>query len=588
MTERRIAVYARVSSAEQASPDHTSIQKQIDAGLREAERLAQFGDEVEVVKEYRDEGITGASRFEDRPEGFRLLTDAKRGKFDTVIFFSLDRFTRSAAKGLQDFELLEDDLGQTLIFAKENIDTAQPSGKLFRTILAAFAEFERDTIRDRNMAGRYGKAKKGAGWATGMTPYGLRVGEDGQLEEEPREAEVVRNIFTMRAANASMPKIARQLNDAGIRPRERKDAKSGEVIPSSFSAGSVNGYLKAEYYKGVPITRNLKPSASSPAEPFEFAVPEIVRPKVWDKANSVAARPVTNAGEKKYPYALSGRIYHVHQDGVGETMYGTARTTAGEKARFYRCSAARKRPGKTPTCDGMGVAYGHELTSAQAPWIESEALLWMLDMVSTPQAAEKLLRDTDEAAVGELEYERLKDRQNQLNARKGRWAEQYADGVIDKPTRDENIRQIERDLDSIEREIARYQSQENHFATVNTTITDLLDMEIEEGGHDPHKTDSPQIGSQQWWEEARLAASASLQPGPYGRSHELPIWLVKDIRDIAAKLDIKAYVTRNDADPRRPEFYIGFAPPPFAQSLDGTVAHQETYQLDTDSQITPS
>lgn len=588
-TTRRIAIYARVSSAEQARADATSIQKQIDAGRREAERLRGFGDDVEIIKEYADEGVTGASSFEDRPAGFQLLIDAKRGKFDTVVFFSLDRFTRNATRGLADFEMMEDGLGLNLIFAKENIDTRQASGKLFRTILAAFAEFERDTIRDRNMAGRYGKAKKGHGWATGMAPFGFQIGPDGNLIEQPEEAEIVRTIFMMRANGASMPVIARALNDSGATPRERKDAKTGEPIPQSFSPGSVNGYLKNTAYKGDPIVRRIRPSKNQPPEEFEFPVPEIVSPAIWRKANATAAKPVEGAGEKRNLYALANRIYHVHQDGATETLYGSARKTGKKgQTRFYRCSASRERPGKPPTCDGMGEAYGHELTSAQADWIESQALLWILDMVSSPQAAEKLLRETDEVGDTEIAYERLKGRQNDLTARRSRWVEQYADGVIDRATRDEHTAAIEAELEVIEREIARLQQQEAHFATASRTLDELMTMPVIEGGSDPQRHEAPEIGSAEWWEMARVAAAKSSVQGKYGRFAALPSWLVEDIKVLAERLDVKVYLTRNDENPREPQYYVGFAPPPYAHTLDGGAAHQETYKLETLDAVTES
>ena len=582
MTTRRVAIYARVSSAEQARPDATSIKKQLDAGLLEAERLRAFGDEVEVVKQYADEGVSGAKPFEDRPQGFQLLLDAKRGKFDTVVFFSLDRFTRNATKGLADFERMEDDLGLNLIFAKENIDTRQASGKLFRTILAAFAEFERDTIRDRNMAGRYGKAKKGKGWATGMPPFGFRVGEDGDLEEEPDEADIIRQMFTMRANGASMPTIARELNRQGLKPRERTDSKTGEPIPASFSPGSVNGYLKNDAYKGTPIARHIRPSKNQPPEEFLFPVPEIVPPKIWEKANAHSPSHVPNAGSKQNPYALSGRLWHVHTDDTSATMYGTTRKTAAGKTRFYRCSASRERPGQEASCTGLGEAYGQEMTAVQSDWIESQALLWMLDMLSTPQAAETVLRDIEQNAMDEQEYVRLKTRQNELTQRRERWTEQYADGVIDRAKRDDHIEMIDAELEGLEREIARFQAQESYFTTVSATMDELLSMEIEEGGEDEQMSESPQIGSAQWWEEARVAARRSSTPGKYGRSEPLPFWLVDDIEDIAARLDIKVYVTRNDEEPREPQYYVGFAPPPFAHTTNGEVERQETYTLDSD------
>jgi site-specific DNA recombinase len=283
---RRIAIYARVSTGEQARAGSTSIAKQIEAGELESKRIATFHEGSTTVKIYTDEGVSGAVRFEDRPAGRELLKDAGRGKFDTVVFYALDRFTRHAARGLADFETMEDNLGLTLVFAKENIDTSTASGKLFRTILAAFAEFERDTIRDRAMGGRYARAEKGQGWVSGMPPYGFTVGEDGNLVTVPEEADVIRAMFVLRATGMSLELVAAELNRRGHRPRPRGQYSDF----ARFSVGAVHAYLRAAYYKGDPIIRNLRPTHGAEAEKFYFAVPPIVDPGTWAEAQTVEGR----------------------------------------------------------------------------------------------------------------------------------------------------------------------------------------------------------------------------------------------------------------------------------------------------------
>lgn len=288
---RRIAIYARVSTGDQATPGAVSMSKQVDAGRLEANRIAQFSDGAEVVKVYSDEAVSGATRFEDRPAGAELLKDAGRGKFDTVVFYSLDRFTRHAAKGLADFEVMEDHLGLTLVFAKENIDTSTASGKLFRTILAAFAEFERDTIRDRGMGGRYGRAVKGQGWVSGMPPYGFTVGEEGYLVTVPDEADVIRAMYVLRGTGMSLGSVAAELNRRGYRPRPRGQYSEH----ARFGIGAVHTYLQAPYYKGDPIVRRLRPSHGAEAETFYFEVPQIVDPGTWEAAQPV--RGLTTPGD---------------------------------------------------------------------------------------------------------------------------------------------------------------------------------------------------------------------------------------------------------------------------------------------------
>jgi DNA invertase Pin-like site-specific DNA recombinase len=604
---RRVALYGRVSSAEQSSPDKTSIEKQLEAGRKEVERMNSFGVESEVVMEYQDEGVSGATSMKDRPQGLKLLMDAKRGMFDAVVFFSLDRFTRSATKGLADFEEMEDKLGLTLVFARENIDTSQPSGRLFRTILAAFSEFERETIRDRNMAGRFGKAKKGLGWATGQAPFGYKV-VDGQLEIVEEEAEVVRRMFTMRANGSSLPVIARTLNDLGLKPRIRKDRRSGEVIPSSFTAGAIGAYLKAEYYKGVPIVRTLSQSKGGQPESFEFPVPEIVTERLWNAAQLTTMTPVEGAGEERFVYALSGRLFHVHTDDSIATVYGQSRKVGrnrdGGSVRFYRCSASRRSPqtGQAPYCTGMGEGYGHELTAVQSDWIEGQTLLWILDMLSGEGVLSAMMteKDGEEADLGNEVYETLKDRQNNLRARMERWAEQYAEGVIDKATRNERLGALQAELDIVEEDLGRLQHKSAMREELNVTIKQLMEARIASDGDASGDEDNvPEIGTEQWWTEARVLATHSTQVGKFNRSPMLPSWLIEDVRFLATRLDLEVYITRADPGMDRPDFYIGFDGPKMlapqarrpdkrqsAQSLLRQRESQEAHEL-TASQLPP-
>ena len=271
---KRIGIYARVSTVEQGVEDKTSIEKQMKAGELEAKRLGQF-EEVEIVKRYEDVGASGASSLADREEGLRLLKDVRRGKLDVVICYSMDRFTRHARRGLEDFERIED-AGVTVIFIKENIDTGTPAGRLFRTMLAAFAEFEREQIRDRTMAASYERAKKGI-WPGGMTPYGYRINkETGKLVKEPREADTVLAIYEHASEGKSNRAIARILNEGNAPTR-----RGGQ-----WEHKQVGRILNDDRYLGKVVRQYANAGGQEPEE-FVYHAPRIVpmrlAEEVWAK-----------------------------------------------------------------------------------------------------------------------------------------------------------------------------------------------------------------------------------------------------------------------------------------------------------------
>ncbi len=135
----RAAIYCRVSTADQS----TSMQ------LRDLRKLANVRG-FEIVKEYADEGQSGSKST--RPALDKMLEDARRGKFQVILVWRLDRLGRSLVHLLR---LLEDfkSWNVQLVSFSEALDFGSSTGKLFYQLLGAFSEFERETIRERTRAG---------------------------------------------------------------------------------------------------------------------------------------------------------------------------------------------------------------------------------------------------------------------------------------------------------------------------------------------------------------------------------------------------------------------------------------------------
>jgi len=134
----RAAVYARVSTAEQTA----------DNQLIELRRYVEARGWASI--EFVDRGVSGAK--DRRPALDELLKDAKRRRFDVLVVWRLDRLGRNLKHLVT---MLEDvqQLGIAFVSLGEGIDCTTPAGKLQLHILAALAEFERERIRERVMAG---------------------------------------------------------------------------------------------------------------------------------------------------------------------------------------------------------------------------------------------------------------------------------------------------------------------------------------------------------------------------------------------------------------------------------------------------
>src|SRR5204863_345187 len=103
-----------------------------------------------TIVEYVDRGVSGAK--DRRPALDELVTDARRRRFDVVVCWRLDRLGRNLKHLITLLEELQA-LGVAFVSLAEGIDATTPAGKLQMHILGAIAEFERERIRERVLAG---------------------------------------------------------------------------------------------------------------------------------------------------------------------------------------------------------------------------------------------------------------------------------------------------------------------------------------------------------------------------------------------------------------------------------------------------
>src|SRR5215467_2077448 len=138
---KRAAVYLRVSTVDQtvANQEHA---------LREA--AGRSG--LEIIKVYRDHGISGAKGRDKRPGFDALCRDATKRQFDVIMAWSVDRLGRSLPHlvgFLSEIHALRIDL----YLHQQGLDTTTPAGKAMFQMMGVFAEFERAMIQERVRAG---------------------------------------------------------------------------------------------------------------------------------------------------------------------------------------------------------------------------------------------------------------------------------------------------------------------------------------------------------------------------------------------------------------------------------------------------
>ena len=138
---KRAVLYLRVSTLDQTTANQ-------ERELREI--AGRMG--CEIVKVYKDHGISGAKARDERPAFDALCRDATTRQFDMVMAWSVDRLGRSL-KDLVAFLSELHALRIDLFLHQQGLDTRTPAGKAMFQMMGGFAEFERAIVQERVRAG---------------------------------------------------------------------------------------------------------------------------------------------------------------------------------------------------------------------------------------------------------------------------------------------------------------------------------------------------------------------------------------------------------------------------------------------------
>ena len=138
---KRAVLYLRVSTLDQTTANQ---EREL------CEIAARMG--CEIVKVYKDHGISGAKERDQRPAFDALCRDATKRQFDMVMAWSVDRLGRSL-KDLVAFLSELHALHIDLFLRQQRLDTRTAAGKAMFQMMGVFAEFERTIIQERVRAG---------------------------------------------------------------------------------------------------------------------------------------------------------------------------------------------------------------------------------------------------------------------------------------------------------------------------------------------------------------------------------------------------------------------------------------------------
>ncbi|MBY6267991.1 recombinase family protein [Parageobacillus thermoglucosidasius] len=237
----RTAIYIRVSTEDQAREGY-SIQMQKDK--LQAYCISQGWD---IEDFYIDDGYSAKDL--NRPEMKRMIANIEQGMIDCVLVYRLDRLTRSVLD-LHNLLKLFEKHNCKFKSATEVYDTTTAMGRMFITVVAALAQWERENTAERVKANMYQMVKEGK-YPGGKVNFGYKL-KNGKIQPNEEEAAIVNTIFDLYLEGNGDNRTAMLLNSMGYRTRSGK-LWNGKMVRDILINPIYVGrfFYMDEYHEGI-------------------------------------------------------------------------------------------------------------------------------------------------------------------------------------------------------------------------------------------------------------------------------------------------------------------------------------------------
>ena len=290
----RVAAYARVSSSSEDQLNSYRVQNQYYS------ELISNNPDWEMVDIYADEGITGTS-VEKREDFQRMMQDCRKGKIDRILVKSISRFARNTKDCLAAVRELKE-LGVSVLFEEQGIDTARVSSEMVTAIMASLAQKQSESISG-NVQWSIQHQMEAGKYKLRTAPFGYTV-RNGELTVNEAEAPIVQDIFNAYLSGANTKEICDRLNAQQGSSRKWLRREIDYILMNERYAG--NAIFQKKYTR-AELPRTVKRNHGERAMYYvSDSNAPIIPQNVFDRAQELRKRRTVSRSDE--PKVYSGKI----------------------------------------------------------------------------------------------------------------------------------------------------------------------------------------------------------------------------------------------------------------------------------------